>query len=262
MTAIEIQDGRRDKRARRGKALVAALCGGALLLGGSTFALWQTSADMSVGNISTGKFDISTDKNEIKAFDISPDRLEGTGNKETGIPGYADVSGDPITATELKTFGLSPKDKIVVEVPATITLEGDNLVAELKANLGTLNTLSDSVNISWELYDLDDPEKAIWGSNGPSAIEGGSWEVGYFTSKTVTAADADDLYHLPDRIDRNGTESMGDSSTKNLGFVIEVEMVDDPDLAASQGKSVDLSALSLTLTQGRTAEHGAFKRGV
>jgi alternate signal-mediated exported protein len=206
---------------------------------------------MSVGNISTGKFDISTDKNEIKAFDISPDRLEGTGNKATGIPGYESVKGDPITAEELKTFGLSPKDKIVVKVPATITLEGDNLVAKLEANLGVLNTLSDSVTIAWKLYDVDDSNKQLWHSEADDATNNVSHTLGYFTSKTVTVADASDT--------TNGPVSMGSSSTKDLAFVIEVAMVENPSLAASQGKNVDLSALGLTLTQERNPAHGAFK---
>lgn len=92
--------------------LIAGVAGAALLMGGTTFALWSDSADAPGGQITAGNLDVAL----------------------VGDPAWQDVSADrtdnphPI---DLSTFRIVPGDTIEGSYAVDLALEGDNMVANL-----------------------------------------------------------------------------------------------------------------------------------
>ncbi|MDR1392453.1 MAG: hypothetical protein LBJ62_00545 [Bifidobacteriaceae bacterium] len=122
---------------RRTKGVIAAVTGVALLMGGSTFALW-TAGDTfdSAGNISTGTLEVAKGSADVAFYDVSADR----GNADGGATNTAiGVDGHIMDADGL----IVPGDTIAVLYPAfEVTMKGDNLVGEMKLSLaGVMNTI-------------------------------------------------------------------------------------------------------------------------
>lgn len=92
--------------------VIAGVAGAALLMGGTTFALWSDSADAPGGQITAGNLDVAL----------------------VGDPAWQDVSADrtdnphPI---DLSTFRIVPGDTIEGSYAVDLALEGDNMVANL-----------------------------------------------------------------------------------------------------------------------------------
>ncbi|MDR0432891.1 MAG: SipW-dependent-type signal peptide-containing protein, partial [Bifidobacteriaceae bacterium] len=112
MTTMTNTTASAESRSRRRKALIAAVCGGALLLGGSTFALWTQSASLTAGNIQTGTFGVAVNQADVKAWDISADRADGGTSIGYSLDGTNDITGHEITGPNLMNFGMSPGDKV------------------------------------------------------------------------------------------------------------------------------------------------------
>lgn len=89
--------------------IVAAVAGGALLLGGSTFALWSDSAKEEGGKITAGNLDVN---------------LVSTN--------WQDVSGTTAKTINLDTFKIVPGDTIKGSFEVDLALQGDNLNTELR----------------------------------------------------------------------------------------------------------------------------------
>jgi len=129
---------RNNNKKRNG--IIAAVLGAALLMGGSTFALWSVTANLGVGNLSTGQMAITPD-GSYKAYDISEDN---TGNAEV----FAGQTGLDITA-DFATFKMVPGDKIALVYDYTVILEGDNLKADLYFDFaGFLVAIEDGDDVS------------------------------------------------------------------------------------------------------------------
>jgi alternate signal-mediated exported protein len=141
MTQLTTAAGPRQNKVRRRKAVVAAACGFALLLGGSTFALWSDSFDLEARKISTGTFDLTNMSAEyFTAYDITPHRGNKPTNVIEGLPtGASAYYGHEIPSgtgdEKLTTFGMVPGDKILLRYKMQVTLKGDNLVADLKSDI-------------------------------------------------------------------------------------------------------------------------------
>jgi len=135
---------------KRRNAVIAAVAGAALLLGGSTYALWQQSATMSGGTITSGQLAISGEV--AQPWDISPDRTDIAdlgvtvgGVTLDGLSGHKIDSLDPAEG-----WKMVPGDKVALAFPYTITLVGDNLVAALTidGDLTNLVKASDEIVIN------------------------------------------------------------------------------------------------------------------
>ena len=135
-----------QKNRRKGvTAIVALVAGVALLAGGSTYALWSASDDIKGGTITAGDLDLKADK--AYSFDVSADRADGDATvlnrAELPLRFAEDQAGEVINLKavddqltghaieELATWLMVPGDTVAVLIPYTVTLKGDNLVAEL-----------------------------------------------------------------------------------------------------------------------------------
>jgi alternate signal-mediated exported protein len=236
--------GQRDNRERRRKALIAAICGGALLLGGSTFALWTTSEKIGNQSISAGDFALEVDKTAVAAWDISGDRTGGT---EIEVA-WGTVIGHAVTKDELKGFGLVPGDTVLVKYPVTVTLSGDNLVAKLAADFSGgvdgANALPKGVTATFKAY--NNTTKV----GEASVTAGGVENLGYFASQNATAADGEDA--VADEV----TKLTG--KTLSLNVYVTIAWANGTDETEGVGGKVNLEGAEFKLSQARDIGKGDF----
>ncbi|MCL2490303.1 MAG: alternate-type signal peptide domain-containing protein [Propionibacteriaceae bacterium] len=153
------------KKARNG--VIAAALGAALLMGGGTYALWTTQADLNGGTITAGNMSITADETTpFLAFDISADRLDTT-EDAVEIGGVSvDKTGAPIT--DLSTWRMVPGDTVALLFNYDLLLEGDNLQATLSLDgldgangfehLTLAGTLYDSNGLPLAVVDADEAQ--------------------------------------------------------------------------------------------------------
>ncbi|MCL2788599.1 MAG: SipW-dependent-type signal peptide-containing protein [Micrococcales bacterium] len=144
---------------RRSKGVLAAVSAGALLLTGSTFALWSSQSNVQGGTIISGNLDLSVEA--LEAWDISGpgpvdnDSFRGdqTEDLDTLYAGCGYAGGEKGHALPLGDWNAVPQDAWVFVVPLKIALQGDNMIAKLSVTLPDM------------LYDPDilagDPELLI-----------------------------------------------------------------------------------------------------
>jgi len=114
-----------QKSNRRRNAIIAAVAGAALFLGGSTYALWSQTADLEGASIQAGNLNIVA--GDIEVWDVSPD----LGYVTPAAPGGLSVGKNGALIADPEAFRAVPGDAIIMAVPFTITMVGDNLVADL-----------------------------------------------------------------------------------------------------------------------------------
>ena len=101
--------------------VVAGIAGAALLMGGTTFALWSDSDTVDGAEISSGNLDVAVIGDPGSQWsweDISADRTDNSHE------------------IDLADFRIIPGDTIQGTVALDVALEGENMVAALGAELG------------------------------------------------------------------------------------------------------------------------------
>jgi alternate signal-mediated exported protein len=238
-----------DKRSnRRIKGLIAGAAGVALLLGGSTFALWSANGTAGGGTITAGNLDLTA---EAAAFhDISSDRTDtdGATNTAVGVPGHP--IGD---STALGSYRIVPGDTIAGVYEYEITLLGDNLVADLNLAFATGGT-STLANLGLT-YDLK-----ITSTTGTLVEETDqSWPTvdGKILTQSFQAYETADA-----RIDKNGGTALpmvGSDGKAKVKLVIKATLPGDTVTdRVDVGMIKELNTLTATLTQSRTTGNGNF----
>ncbi|MHA3685068.1 alternate-type signal peptide domain-containing protein [Leucobacter sp. HY1908] len=134
---------------KQAQGIIAGAAGAALLLGGTTFALWSDSEDVAGATITAGNLDVTLEKSEW--FDVSADRTD---------------SGHVIA--DLATHRVVPGDTIEGRYTVTPELEGENLVANLALAYDDAHTgdLLTGLELSYSVRDADDTVIATGGANG------------------------------------------------------------------------------------------------
>jgi alternate signal-mediated exported protein len=127
-------------RSRRVKGLIAGAAGAALLLGGTTFALWSDSDQFpGAAAITAGDLDITVGAPSVYDWSTNGETWNGgtRGDQGDDLSGW--VAGVPAGAfanvhriADPSTYRQVPADRNVVAYPFTVTLVGDNLVADLR----------------------------------------------------------------------------------------------------------------------------------
>jgi alternate signal-mediated exported protein len=197
------------------------------LLGGSTFALWTQSANLTAGNISTGTFGVEVDEDHVEAWDVSPDR------------GYtqAAVGGMKGRVINLAQFLMSPKDRVAVSIPITVTLDGDNLLAHLTADFSGFlaEDIADAADVSVSVFDSENTQL----QDGVIGDGLESFDLGYYTSNQGWAG---------------VTQVEEEEKSAEFTVIVVVDFnetsvpADGPQFA---GKEINLGAANFTLTQVR-----------
>src|SRR5262245_31002210 len=134
-----------ERKRRRG---LLWLAGGtaAVLLSGSTFALWSASDTFTGGTITAGDLNLVKSA-DTSFYDVSADRKDAT----TTVPGTdGSQKGHTITPD---TWRIVPGDKVAASFSSDVTLEGDILVGKLSiAGLSALTDGNASVDWTYEVY--------------------------------------------------------------------------------------------------------------
>jgi len=131
------------KTHKKRNAVVAAVAGAALLLGGSTYALWSQSASfVGAPPIQAGDLQLTMDQSDIGFWDISPDRNPIQDETIQGGGWDLGIKGRPIDLTSTDTSGNLyfhpvPGDELMLTVPFSMKMQGANLLAQLEANTTT-----------------------------------------------------------------------------------------------------------------------------
>jgi alternate signal-mediated exported protein len=112
-------------RTRR-RAVLAGALGAALLLTGSTWALWSDSLGLGGSStISAGDLDLTADGTP-SFYDVTGWRTDHTGYPPTPL---TQQPNHPIASIEDYLF--VPETAVEIDMPITVTMKGDNLVANL-----------------------------------------------------------------------------------------------------------------------------------
>lgn len=134
-----------EKKRRKGLIWVAG--GMALLVGGSTFALWSATDLFTGGTIQAGDFNLVLAE-DMTFWDVSGDRNDG-GETVIGTDGVQ--AGHEIA--DIDTWRIVPGDKVAASFSADITLEGDNLVGLLSVDgLGSNDLINTAMTYTYEIY--------------------------------------------------------------------------------------------------------------
>lgn len=108
------------RRHRRGTAILAIAAGAALMLGGGgTYAYWSTQTALSSGTVQSGNLDLSLG---------------------TGTWSLKGVLGAVQPVTNLANVRIVPGDVLTLTQPLDVTLVGDTIAADLKAQVGSTFT--------------------------------------------------------------------------------------------------------------------------
>ena len=168
-------------RRKRATAVLAVAAGAALLIGGSTYALWSQTANMNGGMITSG--DLQLLAGDVSSFDVSADRVDSSTTEEKDRS-VLDAALNPLTfnqgeasAVENLNCGedevtltghvigepgewlIVPGDTTAVLFPYAVTLKGDNLVAEL--TIDTTGLVKDNVHMAYYYAVFDAEGKQI-----------------------------------------------------------------------------------------------------
>ncbi|MCL2470212.1 MAG: hypothetical protein FWF25_00505 [Propionibacteriaceae bacterium] len=115
--------------------VIAAVTGAVLLLGGSAYALWSQIADLGPTQIQAGNIDLRVDKDHIKMWDVSNDEINHSDDTDLPYPmarwmtsGLLVIDDGVLQIPGWKTI---PGDYLAFQVPFTMDLKGDNLIAKL-----------------------------------------------------------------------------------------------------------------------------------
>jgi len=159
---------------KKRNAVIAAVTGAALLMGGSTYALWSASANLGETQIQAG--DLSIHALGVTTDDISPEVIDSETASHITILGMGVLTPDNrvvrhgvlLTDTFIDSgqsnvnnapgWKAAPGDTILIITNFTVNLKGDNLVAKLEASFDPDTSdpfavsLKDHVSVQYGMY--------------------------------------------------------------------------------------------------------------
>ncbi|MDR3360683.1 MAG: alternate-type signal peptide domain-containing protein [Bifidobacteriaceae bacterium] len=238
----------------RTKGVIAGAAGVALLLGGSTFALWTTSDMLDAGTVNTGTMSVTANTAGLKLYDVSLDRSNDDSTTTNVTLAATGLPGHEVTAVELV-----PGDTLAVVYPFTIDMSGDNLVGKLSAQATKLTTLID-------------------GAEGAATAGEIRYQVHLGTGSAPVVANAAAFGNLPTLLantelgyfangsDEDANKPSGAATVSTLptgGQVTLIVYITFPDTTADLFdagiQNEDLTDITLTLDQARDTGKANFK---
>jgi alternate signal-mediated exported protein len=119
-----------QRRQRRLTGVVAGAAGIALLLGGTSYALWNDSGTVANnGTVTAGNLDLAVGTPQW--YDVSADRTDQDDTTLSGDDGHK--------ITDIAKYRIVPGDVLQNEATLGIALQGDNMVANLAINPGSFS---------------------------------------------------------------------------------------------------------------------------
>jgi predicted ribosomally synthesized peptide with SipW-like signal peptide len=158
----------------RRRAIIAGAAGVALLIGGSTYALWSSSAQQAGGVIKSGDLKVAA-VGSVQAFDVSQDRKDSTpgsanvvdivtnasladaaSTAKTMSGHLIELGADETAAAADTAWKIVPGDTAALTFDYTVTLIGDNLVADLRvAEDMTALAAKNGISFTYAVYNAE-----------------------------------------------------------------------------------------------------------
>lgn len=197
-------------RTRLSKTIIASIAGFALLLGGSTYALWSaTDTSSSSATISTG---------DLKVTASSPES-------------WSDVtdSANPVTI-DLSTYRLSPRSTIQLKQDLSVVVVGDNISGILEVHVPN-NTLSTPL-MEQAVFSLSLLNKSGLEIGSQTASLNTSGSLALVTSNLTPTVAAGELYTVKLSVTLPSTaDNLTKLQVANLGDM-SITLTQGPKLAA------------------------------
>ena len=237
--------------AKRRNAILAAIAGATLLIGGSTYALWSVTDNFGTASIAAGNFNLVAGTSN--AWDVSTDLVA----TETAVVTDTAVTLDGLSGVaiaDLSAFQTVPGDTLALTFPFDVTVSGDNLVAALQISgtdtLGASGTFAaatdgtlENIHLSYQLF--DSTGAPVPGYETPLALGATDTVVSYFASTVPVSINVPLTSGVP----------VVDSSAGQQAVTLVVYAAFDPTTANTDDTTAALTlsdALTVTLEQVRT----------
>jgi alternate signal-mediated exported protein len=233
-----------SKRSRRRLGGIVALAAGvALLIGGGTYSLWSDSASITSGaTITAGDLDINA-IGDNGFWDVSGDRA---GDQTTVVPGTAGLLGHSIDAS---TYRVVPGDEVAGVFQYQATLQGDNLVAELRLSQGITDTgTAGSMKYYYQLFDQSGNALTGHEEMGTAAL---SDPIAYLQAPETGQASGENDYINGNLVPI--VTAPADANTVNLTLVLFASFQNVANQTDVKEVLTTLGNVQLTLTQVRNA---------
>ncbi|PSK26658.1 alternate-type signal peptide domain-containing protein [Nocardia seriolae] len=147
---------------------LAVAAGGVLLLGGTSFALWNDSDLFKGGSIKSGQMNISG-VGVTKWYDVSPDRSD-----TAAIPELGNIKGHAIA--DPGSYRVVPGDQVSIMNGYQMVMDGDNLVASLHLNIPDLpDAAANGIHLKTYSVSVNGGTP----QTGTIPAKGGSFDIGY-----------------------------------------------------------------------------------
>lgn len=234
------------RRSRRRLGLLAGVAGGALLLGGTTYALWSDNALQSGGTISNGNLEV-VPAGATTYWDTSADRTDVV------------VGATPITELDaheiddIASYSIVPGDTLEANYGFVVALEGDNLVAEVNLALAGGTAPPTGVSFTAQAY-YDDG--GTWTAVGtPTAVVPGAAPLpialGLFQAANQPAGAVDGALPIITVASTTGV------TTPNIAVIVTATFADVNNRVSAEATTA-LGDVTVTLEQTRDAGVGNF----
>lgn len=218
-----------NQRSRHLAGLIAGVAATSLLLGGGTLALWSaTVTQHTAATIVNGSLDVTVDTSASTFYDVTRDRVDATATAPvTNLAGHA--------IPDISAWHFVPGDTVQVNVPFTVSLAGDNLIANMKLDSSGFAASGALVSGIAQAYTVDGGVYTPLGAATP------------LSTGTI------DLGNVQPENEQGGADNAGipvvDTAADNV--VVVVTLTFDENATAQQlaGLSNVLGDLTLTLTQ-------------
>ncbi|MCL2422470.1 MAG: alternate-type signal peptide domain-containing protein [Micrococcales bacterium] len=223
-----------QERRRRFPVPLVAGVAAAVLIGGSTFALWSVSQSLDGGTITAGDLDLTLASTGPDYYDVSDDRADAEALT------IGDIDGLVGHAIDASTWRMVPGDTVAVVYEVEVTLEGDNMIGALSVDVEDAALLIPEMDYAVEVYLADGTQLDV-------ATDG----VVYLAApETGQGGDPD----------AEATTPVHAMATNSETLTVVVFGTFDPDTSDRDSVTVTetLAGVSISLKQVRTAGMGQF----
>jgi alternate signal-mediated exported protein len=229
------------------KGLLVGLAGAALLLGGSTYALWSAEDTQNGGAIVAGDLGL-TKVSTTGLYDVSTDRLDSSTDLST-LASCLPASTYTGHAAEVGSWNIVPGDSVVQVLGYKAHLKGDNLVAKMTVDFDDLTlTQTTGTAVTGNVKVYVDGTAAYTADISNMLTKPGTQTLGFFQAPTQNSGTDDGtLVKLPD------------TAPTDANVCVALELTWD---AASTGKAANKNTGAVTGTQDVGADIAKFADGV
>ncbi|MDR2253217.1 MAG: hypothetical protein LBD97_05040 [Bifidobacteriaceae bacterium] len=221
---------------KRTKGVIAGAAGVALLLGGSTFALWSTTTSFGEsGTIGMGEITVKT-VGELELYDVSSDRTntDAETQKMTGRDGHKIDTED----------ALVPGDHLAVVQDFQLELKGDNLLAEISLAVG--NVMNETITTSGAVVTY-----SVQQSDGSEIVSDVPWGA---EDASVTV----EKYFATTANEDNGQNNVVTLADGKFRVILFVEISTNIHGTALMNLQQELTDMTVTVSQVRPTGKGNF----